>query len=116
MCVGCYDISNYLETTVQNKDEVMIQVMLKKQVHEHYQKHMMSQSRAYVGLERFYDIWNVLYSKHRLRPYCDIPGSCDTCYEIDRLRRQEKDTHTAQMLKDAHLMHRGGMFMLERGE
>ena len=106
----------YFELFGDDKDEVMIQVMLKKQVHEHYQKHMMSQSRAYVGLERFYDIWNVLYPKHRLRPYCDIPGSCDTCYEIDRLRRQEKDTHTAQMLKDAHLMHRGGMFMLERGE
>ena len=50
-----------------NKDEVMIQVMLKKQVHEHYQKHMMSQSRAYVGLERFYDIWPKASPKTILR-------------------------------------------------
>lgn len=99
-----------------NKDEVMVQVMLKNQVHEHYKRQMVAQHREYVGLERFYELWNVIFPKHRQRPYCDIPGSCDTCYEIDRLRRQENTTHTAQMLKDAHVMHRGGMFMLERTE
>ena len=96
-----------------NKDEVIIQVMLKKDVYELYRRHMTGQHREFVGLERFYyDIWNVIYPRHRKR----LPGSCDTCYEIDRLRRQENDNHTAQMLKDAHLMHRGGLFMLELGE
>jgi hypothetical protein len=94
----------------------MIQVMLKKQVYDQYQKHMAAQHREFVGLERFYEIWKVIYPKNRQRPYCDIPSSCDTCYEIDRLRRQENSTYTAQMLKNAHLMHRGRMFMLERGE
>jgi hypothetical protein len=54
---GCYGTSNYMEMLVQIKDEVMIQVI------------------ALIGLERFYDIWNVIYPKHRERPYCDdIPG------------------------------------------
>ena len=100
---------------IPNADEVMIQVMLKKSVYELYVKHMKQQGdRETIDLPRFYTIWNVLFPKHRKRPYCDIPGSCDTCYQIDRLRRQENDTHTVQMLKDAHLMHRGGLFMLER--
>ena len=58
-----------------NKDEVMIQVMLKKDVYDLYRRHMTGQHRDLVGLERFYDIWNVIYPKHRKRPYCDIPGS-----------------------------------------
>ena len=41
---------------VPNKDEVNIQVQLKNQVYQHYQKHMMEQHREFVGLQRFYDI------------------------------------------------------------
>ena len=52
-----------------NKDEVMVQVMLKNQVHEHYKRQMIGQHREYVGLERFYELWNVIYPKHRQRPY-----------------------------------------------
>jgi hypothetical protein len=48
-----------METTVSpDKDEVMIQVMLKKDVYDLYRRHMMGQHRDLVGLERFYDIWN----------------------------------------------------------
>ena len=74
VCNRCWWLLRYFELygdDSPNKDEVMIQVMLKKQVYEHYNQ-MISQGREFVGLERFYDIWNVIYPKHRLRSYCDI--------------------------------------------
>ena len=116
--VAVWWLSRYFELygdDSPNSDQVLIQVLLKKSVYDLYVKGMQMQgNRPVVELNRFYKIWTVLFPKHRKRPYCDIPGKCDTCYRIDRLRRQENDTHTARMLKDAHLMHRGGMFMLER--
>ena len=41
-------------------------------------------------------------------------GTCDTCYEIDTLRRSSPDLETQEQLKRAHHLHRGGLFNLER--
>jgi hypothetical protein len=41
-------------------------------------------------------------------------GTCDTCYEIDTLRRSSPDSETQEQLKRAHHLHRGGLFNLER--
>lgn len=97
-----------------NSDETQLQIMLKADVYKKYCKDMDSQKRPTVQQQRFHEIWKVLFPLVRKRPYCDIPGKCETCYEIDRLRRQENDIHTSRMLQDAHLMHRGGMFHIER--
>lgn len=115
-------LKDYFEVHGDNSpdsDETFIPVMLKQSVYELYVRQMQSSStdtsvRKVVCASRFSEIWNVLFPKHKRRTYCDIPGKCDICYEIDRLRRQEHDNHTAQMLKEAHLLHRGGMFHLER--
>ena len=40
--------------------------------------------------------------------------NCDTCYEIDTLRRSSPDLETQEQLKRAHHLHRGGLFNLER--
>ena len=44
----------------------------------------------------------------------DTTGTCDTCYEIDTLRRSSPDSETQEQLKRAHHLHRGGLFNLER--
>lgn len=72
--------------------------------------------RQTVSNNRFNKLWEVLFPKCRSRPWCDIPGKCNLCYEIDRQRHTEEDSIVQDMLKKAHLLHRGGMFMLERNE
>lgn len=79
-----------------------------------YKKQM--EGRPTVSSQRFLELWLVLFPRHRKRPFCNIPGKCSVCYEIDRQRRQENTTHVHRMLKDAHLLHRAGMFHLEREE
>jgi hypothetical protein len=41
-------------------------------------------------------------------------GKCDTCFAIDDMRRTCQDETTLCKLRDAHHLHRGGLFMLER--
>lgn len=110
-------MENYFEVQgddAPDSEEVHIQLMNKCEMFDMYERDMGG--RPKVGETRFGELWNVLFPKHRRRPYCDIPGKCFICGEIDKMRREEKDMHTLRMLKDAHLLHRGGMFMQERNE
>ena len=52
------------DSSLNNKDKVIIQVMLK---HEQYQKHMMDQHRDFVDQESFYEIWKVVNQTAILR-------------------------------------------------
>ena len=62
----------------------------------------------------FLRLWNVLFPRCIRRPNCDIPGKCGTCYEIDKIRRETDSKKVKQLCKQAHALHRGGMFMKER--
>jgi len=114
-------LEHYFETygdQAPNRDETHLMIMQKTDLYNLY-KHEMDTSnppRPIVSKTRFNSLWNVLFPKCRCRPWCDIPGKCDICYEIDRLRRTEEDSIVQEKLKEAHHMHRGGMFMLERHE
>ena len=92
--------------------DIKLQVMLKSDVYKKYCNEMTG--RRVVVQSKFSELWNTLFPYVRRRTFCDIPGKCDICYEIDRQRRKEHDTHTAKMLQEAHLMHRGGMFHIQR--
>jgi hypothetical protein len=47
-----------------NSDQVLIQVLLKKSVYDLYVKGMQMQgNRHVIELNRFYEIWNVLFPK-----------------------------------------------------
>lgn len=69
-----------------------------------------------VSYETFSNLWRTLSPNCLTRPYVDIPGKCGTCYEIDRQRKCFESKDVQRLLADAHLLHRGGMFMLERKE
>lgn len=94
--------------------ETAVQVMLKKELFESYCKEM--KGRPVVDVSKFNETWRVLFPRVRKRPHCDIPGKCWLCSRIDRLRREENSEHTGMMLRDAHALHRGGLFHLEREE
>jgi hypothetical protein len=99
-----------------HKDLVLVIANLSKEVYGRYKKDKMQNRLKVVAESKFNELWRILYPKHKKRPHCDIAGSCDTCFHIDRLRRQEHDRATELMLHEAHFLHRGGMFMVERGE
>ena len=95
-----------------NSADILVQIMLKGDLYQHYLKDMKGQ--PVVAETRFGELWNVLFPHCQRRSYCDQPGKCAVCYEIDKQRRATTDRNHAKMLKDAHLLHRGGMFMQER--
>lgn len=77
---------------------------------------MLKAQEAVVILNRFYEIWNSLFPLCVNRPWCDIPGKCDVCCHIDRLRRTTNSDSVLLACKKAHLLHRGGMFNQERAK
>jgi len=114
-------LENYFEKygdKAPNRDETHLLIMQKNDLFKSY-IHEFSNSnppRSVVSESKFIELWNVLYPTCVSRPWCDIPGKCDICYEIDRLRRSSEESIVQEKLKEAHHLHRGGMFMLERNE
>lgn len=73
-------------------------------------------SRSCVNIKTFGALWNVLFPKCLIRKQKDIPGTCKTCYAIEQGRKTSEDAEVQAKLKDAHFLHRGGCFMLERDQ
>lgn len=90
--------------------------MAKKNVYQQYCTEMRKLKLEPVGMTTFISIWNTIFARFINRPWCDVPGKCDICFEIDNQRRNCSDEATLEQLKRAHHMHRGGLFMLERLE
>lgn len=99
-----------------NSDEIHLHIMQRSELYGQYCDDQLKTNSDVVDYPRFLQLWSVLFPKCRSRPWCDIPGKCNVCYEIDRLRRSEEDRVVQEMLQKAHQMHRGGLFMLERNE
>ena len=118
-------LRNYVETYGDSdpaRSEKHLIIMHKKDVYRSYCNDMDDQQAALdyprpkVSESRFFEIWNVLFPFCVNRPWCDIPGKCKICAEIDNLRRTKQGNLEQQKLKEAHHLHRCGMFMQERNK
>ena len=112
-------MENFFKTygdAIPNADEIRLPVMCKKDVFDKYAHECSTVSPPLpaVDYSRFINLWNAQFPNCRRRPWCEIPGKCDTCYRIDKLRKTADDAIVLKKLQEAHLMHRGGMFMLQR--
>lgn len=102
-----------------NKDETRLALMEVKDLYEQYKADFASHTNSTitaVSYEVFCSIWSVIFPDCAMRSYTDIPGKCETCFRIDELRRKSSDETVQKKLSEAHHLHRGGMFMLERRE
>lgn len=105
-----------------SRDEIHLSIMARRDVYLKYRKDMIQQQtefqypRPFVKESRFCELWNVLFPLCVNRPWCDIPGKCKVCAEIDKLRRTTNFSTVHKNLKEAHHLHRCGMFMLERAK
>jgi hypothetical protein len=97
-------------------DLVHCNVSTKMEVWEMYSQEKQLLGSPYLSYKDFIDLWNGLFPHCVCRPWVDIPGKCHICCEIDRMRRSSSDRMVQLRLKEAHHMHRGGLFMLEREE
>ena len=97
-------------------DAVKLAVMQDIDIYRKYKfdQDQFTPPRPVVDISRFRKIWQTLYPTCSTRPWCGIPGKCDTCCEIDRGKRDCEDAPKQEFYKQAHHLHRGGLFMLER--
>ena len=100
--------------SASNRNVSFVASTFKKDIWELYNKEMKRLQKKPVDESRFNEVWLACYPNFLVRPYANVVGKCDTCYKIDYQRRSATDKQTKEALRQAHLMHRGGMFMLER--
>jgi len=107
----------YFETygdQAPNSTDVAIPVMSKRDLYNRYVEEMNSSlpPRSFVDEPRFKSLWLTLFPNDRLRQFCTIPGKCLVCSKIDEIRTD--NLIVLNKCKEAHLLHRGGLFMRER--
>jgi hypothetical protein len=96
-----------------NRDEVKLFILQKQLVYSKYREESKQNGIEIVDKTQFYRMWSVLFPRCVSRPWCDIPGKCDTCYWIDEMRRESHDPEVQKCLLEAHALHRQ-CFMAER--
>ena len=97
-----------------NRNINQVSSTFKKDIWSLYVKEMSNVNKIPVDESRFNEIWLACFPNYLVRPYANVIGKCDTCYKIDYQRRAATDKATKEALRQAHLMHRGGLFMPER--
>ena len=71
----------------------------------------------YIYLQgQFKEMWSKLFNIVRIRQVKRVSGKCWTCAYINELRQLKKGRESAEACKHLMIMHRGGLFMLERIE
>lgn len=65
---------------------------------------------------QFKELWSHLFDKVKIRKVKRVSGKCWTCAYINECRNQQKGREVAKACKHLMVMHRGGLFMLERIE
>jgi hypothetical protein len=100
-----------------NSDFTRVPADEQREIYERYTVAMGTEEWEFtqpINSIHFGQLWNTLYPYCRYGQECRIPGSCSTCADIDRWRRTSSDDIIHQMCKEAHHLHRGGLFLLER--
>lgn len=100
---------------IPNSDETRVNVLV-RDLYQSYQRSCEYKKLRFVGYPTFSNNWKYFFPNCTRRPYVDIPGKCSTCFEIDRLRKTVESEEVQKLLAEAHYLHRGGLFMLERKE
>jgi hypothetical protein len=109
-----HDYSTTFGDFAPNGSEIFVSAVTKKDIYEDYFTEMKTFRESTVSQTVFEDLWRNLFPHVLLRQWCSIPGKCDTCNEIDTIRRKSSIRSVREAAKQAHVTHRGGHFMLER--
>jgi hypothetical protein len=114
--LGLTWLDNYFNNygdVIPNADLIKLNGNFKKVVYTQYVKETKSHGKN-LTYSRFCSIWNVLFPNCINRPWCNIPGKCDTCYLIDKGRRNSQSIEEQKYYQQCHAIHKGCLFNLER--
>lgn len=112
-------LENYFElfgNHAPNEEEIKLLLLRKKDVYMEYVADSEANFREIVPESKFSVLWQRLFPNCNIKPWSSLIGKCDTCLEFDSLIRVAEDPSVIEKLRQAHHMHRGGLFMLERME
>jgi len=111
-------IQDYFETVADhspNSRLKKVSLSFKEELYKIYQKDFDELSMNFVSLNTFLALWRECFPTFLMRKYCGIPGKCSTCAAIDALHQEKgASVSTKRAARQCHVLHRGGMFMLER--
>lgn len=110
-------LEEYFETNGDHQPdsaESHISIAHKKDVYTEYFNEKVRDEQPYVNKDRFAMLWRIVFPKCVKRHACAILGKCDTCAAIACAREAATDVMVKTQLAKAHVLHRGGMFTLER--
>ena len=100
-----------------NSKQIHIDYTFKRTIYEEYRSSANPSAPANKLSEgQFKELWNSLYDFVKIRKSKRISGKCWTCAYINELRQKQKGEEVMRACKHLMIMHRGGLFMLERLE
>ena len=98
-----------------NSKQIHIDYSYKRTIYEEY-RNAANPSAPFNKLSegQFKELWSSLYDFVRIRKSKRVSGKCWTCAYINELRQKQKGEEVMRACKHLMIMHRGGLFMLER--
>jgi hypothetical protein len=110
-------LENYIQNFADhapNSDMCHVSVPTRSALWEDYKQCQINKNLRYVNKKRLLQIWRSMFPYCDVRKFVNVPGKCDTCYEIDALRKSSNVPQVQRALTMCHFVHRAGLFMLER--
>ena len=101
------------------RSEIHLDVDTKRRIWKLYKEATQNKFGCTVGTLsefQFNTLWLSAFSFVKIRERKRVSGKCWTCAYINKLRHESKDLNVLLALKLLMIMHRGGLFMLERLE
>lgn len=100
-----------------NSKQIHVDFSYKRTIYEEYRSSANPSAPANKLSEgNFKELWSSLYDFVKIRKSKRISGKCWTCAYINELRQKQKGEEVMRACKHLMIMHRGGLFMLERLE
>lgn len=112
-------LEDFFEAEADNdpaSQQSLIQLMVKGDLYTKYKHEQTARRIPVVTSSRFMQLWRYLFPTYSTRTWCDKPGHCQTCWEIDSGRKHAQTRSELKRWKEVHYLHRTGLFGLEREE
>lgn len=100
-----------------NSKQIHMDVDKKRRIYKEYKEHIQSEygtEQPVLAESQFRTMWSSCFDHVKIRETKRVSGKCWTCAHINTMRHETSDVHTLEALKQLMIMHRGGLFMLER--
>jgi hypothetical protein len=99
--------------------QIHVDACFKRSIYQEYLKsrgHNRGCETPFISEGQFKSIWGIMFDHVRIRQIKRVSGKCWTCAYINETMKRSKSSTIMEACKSLMIMHRGGLFMLERSE